>query len=206
MLCEQCHWYENEKPVKGCDFCMRLGFSEDILCSLVRNSCGEEALLECKAYRHKLSLALPNQQSSVIVESENIDDSILTDKEKYLTALSKQKLTLNADEIHFKLQFHVCLVTNKRDIMFSNKNRFIEEIIKIFEKIEAMFENTQIEVLHLDSDHIHLYVNTTPDYSLDEIAGKIISYSEKEIITFFPELVNEPNNIWETGYFAETIG
>ena len=45
MLCDQCHWYENEKPFKGCDFCMRLGFPEDVLCSLVRNSCGDDTLL-----------------------------------------------------------------------------------------------------------------------------------------------------------------
>ncbi len=206
MLCDQCHWHENEKPIKGCAFCMRLGFPENILCSLVRNSCGDEALIECNAYRPKLSLTSPNQQSSVIIESEEIDHNILTDKEKYFIALSKQKLKSNSDEIYFNLQFHVCLITKKREMIFSNKNSFSEEIINIFKKIEVMFKNTQIEVLHLDSDHIHLYVNTIPDYSFDEIANKIIVISEKEITATFPEVMNESNSIWEVGYFAETIG
>ena len=206
MLCDQCHWYENEKPIKGCDFCIRLDFPEDVLCSLVRNSCRNDALLECKAYRPKLSLASSNQQTSEIIEREEVDHHILTDKDKYLIALSKQKLKANEDEVYFNLRFHVCLVTKKREIVFSNKNNYIEEIINIFKKIEVMFKDTQIEVLHLDPDHIHLYVNTTPDYAFDEIANKIITVSETEITNTFPEIVNKSNGIWEVRYFAETIG
>jgi len=206
MLCNQCHWHENEKAFKGCSFCMRLGFPEDVLCSLVRNSCEDNSLLECNAYRPKLSLASPDQKTSVIIESEKIDNNILTDKDKYFVALSKQQLNSNEDEIYFNLRYHLCLVTKKREIIFPNKNNFIEEIVTIFKKIENCFQNTQIEVLHLDSDHIHLYVYTSSDYALDDIANKIIDISEKEIITTFPEIVNEPNGVWGVGYFAETIG
>jgi REP element-mobilizing transposase RayT len=206
MLCNQCHWQENEKPFKGCDFCMRLGLPEDILCSIVRNGCDDGILLECNAYRPKLSIASPNQQTPVIIENNEVERDASSDKEKYFIALSKQRLNSNPDEIYFNLQFHVCLITKKREPIFLSKNNFLEEIITIFKKIETMFYNTGIEVLHLDSDHIHLYVNTTPDYSFDEIADKIIGISEKEIVTIYPELVRKYSDIWEVGYFAETIG
>ena len=206
MLCDQCHWHKNEKPLKGCDFCIRLDFSEDILCSFVRNNCEDKGLLECKAYRPKLSLTSSRQQSSAIIKGEEIDHNVLTDKDKYLISLSKQKLKLNEDEVYFSLQFHVCLITKKRNMVFSNENDFIEEIANIFKKIETFFKDTQIEVLHLHFDHIHLYVNTTPDYAFDDIADKIISISEKEIRATFPEIIDESNSIWEAGYFAETIG
>jgi REP element-mobilizing transposase RayT len=206
MLCDQCHWHKNEKPLKGCDFCIRLGFPEDILCSFVRNNCEDKGLLECKAYRPKLSLTSSRQQSSAIIKGEETNHNILTDKDKYFIALSKQKLKSNEDEVYFSLQFHVCLITKKRNMVFSNENDFIEEIANIFKNIEASFKDTQIEVLHVHSDHIHLYVNTTPDYAFDDIADKIISISEKEIFTTFPKIINQFNSIWETGYFAETIG
>jgi REP element-mobilizing transposase RayT len=206
MLCDQCHWQENEKPFKGCDFCMRLDFPEDILCSIVRNGCDDGILLECNAYKPKLSIASPNQQSPLIIENNEIEGNTLSNKEKYFIALSKQKLNSNPDEIYFNLQFHVCLVTKKREAIFLSKNNCLEEIITIFNKIETMFDSTEIEVLHINSDHIHLYVNTSPDYSFDEIADKIINVSEKEITTLYPELMRKDSAIWEVGYFAETIG
>ena len=206
MLCDQCHWQENKKPFKGCNFCIRLGFPEDVLCSILRNGCDNEALLECNAYRPKLTVASSDQQNQVIIENSDVERDALSNKEKYLIALSKQKLSLNPDKIYFKLQFHVCLVAKKRETIILSETNFLGDIISVFNKIEAMFNSTDIGVLHLDSDHIHLYVDTTPDYSIDEISGKIIDISEKEIATIYPELVRKYGGIWEVGYFAETIG
>lgn len=206
MLCNKCHQYQNHKPSKNCNFCARLDFSEDILCCIARSGseCGN--LTECGAYRPKLSLASSRQYNSLPTENRVTDDADLTDKEKWVIAYSKQQLQLNPEEILFKLQFHVCLVAKKRNIVFSKSTDYFEAIMNIFHQISNHFENTQIEMLWLCTDHIHIYINTTPDYSLHEIVDKLIKISEKEIQSSYPVLVNEFNGVWEPGYFSETIG
>jgi len=76
----------------------------------------------------------------------------------------------------------------------------------IFQQIATSFVNTQIEVLWLSSDHIHLYVSTTPDYSIDEIVTKLAKASEKKIKSTYPEIVSKLEGLWAKGYFTETIG
>ena len=116
-------------------------------------------------------------------------------------------MQLYPNDINFTLQFHVCLVSNGRNKIFKNPTNYIEKLTNIFNQIAVNLDNTHIEILWLNSDHIHLYVNTTPDYSLEEIIiNKIIKISEKEIMFLFPEIELVSNGIWKSAYFAETIG
>ena len=41
------------------------------------------------------------------------------------------------------------------------------------------FEQTTVHVLWLASDHLHLYIDATPDYSLDEIVHAIVDDLER---------------------------
>ena len=206
MLCEKCHWFENKNPSKNCEFCHRTGLPEDALCYLVRNSGEKKELSECHSYRSKLSLVSPEQEEQITGDLEEIDQYLFTDKEKYLMALSQQKLTQIPDKVHFKLQYHLCLVIKNREKLFLDTPEFLEEFINLFKEMETLFTDTEIEMLYLASDHVHLYVNTTPDYAFDEIANKIKTLSEECIAINFKKLMNKNENIWETGYFLETIG
>jgi len=204
MLCEKCHKYQNKKPARGCNFCSRLNLPEEILCYVARSSSENESLSECSAYKPKLSLAsLGEFKSGEIEETENRG---LTDKDKWFIAYSKQQLQQNSDEVNFKLQFHICLVVKKRKTVFTEPKEYIEKVMAIFQQIATSFVNTQIEVIWLSSDHIHLYVSTTPDYSIDEIINKLAQLSEKEIQSSYPEIVNKYEGLWDAGYFAETVG
>ncbi len=129
------------------------------------------------------------------IDNKETDSCGLTDKDKWFAAYSKQQLLKNPEQNQFKLQFHLCLVARKRNKVFSNSTEYLDKITSIFQKIVISFENTQIEVLSICSDHIHLYLNTSPDYSLDEIVDKLIKGSTEEI-----------TGAWEIAYFAETIG
>jgi len=206
MQCNKCHWNKNKKPLKDCSFCARLEFSEDILCSITRSSFEEDDLLECGAYRPKLSLASSEQHNDRKPEKIESENYKLSDKEKWLIAYSKQQLQSNPDKFNFKLQFHVCLISKNRNVIFSSPTEQFEKLKNIFSQIANGLDNTQIEVLWVSTDHIHLYVNTIPDYAFDEIASKFISISEREIISIYPEIMNKSNFVWEIGYFVETIG
>ncbi len=206
MLCEKCHQFQNNKPYKSCDFCARMGFPEDILCCIARNGSEHGSLTECGAYRPRLSLVSSDLHDSITIEDTETDGSVATDKDKWFRAYAKQQMQLNSDQIHFKLQFHVCLVSKTRNAIFSNSGEYFDKIMNIFHQIANSFDNTQIELLSLDSDHIHLYVNSTPDYALDEIVDKLIKVSEKELQSSFPTAVDKFNGVWEAGYFSESIG
>jgi len=205
MLCEKCHWFENENPIKSCEFCMRIGFPEDILCYLARNNRKKE-LSECHAFRSKLSLVSSGQEQEIGVSEEADQQYLFTEKDKYLVALSKQKLTQSSDKVHFKLQYHMCFVTKNRKKLFLDTSDVLDECNNIFEAIGSLFKNTEIEILHLSPDHVHLYVNTIPDYAFDEIANKIKTQSEEKLAIILRSILSEEENIWETGYFSETIG
>ena len=206
MLCDKCHKYQTHKPSQACDFCARLDFSEDLLCRIARGGADHGNLSECGAYRPRLSLVSPKQHISIPVENEATEPCGFTAKDKWFRAYAKQQLRLNPEAVQFKLQFHVCLVTRQRKKYFSDSQKYLEKIINIFQQIATGFDNTQIEVLWICADHIHLYLNTVPDYSLDEIVDKLIKNSAHEIQAIDTVLVNDNNDVWETGYFAESIG
>jgi REP element-mobilizing transposase RayT len=54
-------------------------------------------------------------------------------------------------------------------------------------------------------DHIHLHINSPPDYSADEVVRKIMEFSEPAIKNEFPKLF-ERKEIFGKTYFIETIG
>jgi REP element-mobilizing transposase RayT len=68
------------------------------------------------------------------------------------------------------------------------------------------FEQTTAHVLWLASDHLHLYIDATPDYALDEIVHAIREYLEHEMANLLPELQHSHQTVWERAYFAESIG
>ena len=53
---------------------------------------------------------------------------------------------------------------------------------------------------------MHLYIDATPDYALDEIVHAIREHLEREMVTLFPELQHSNQPVWERAYFAESIG
>lgn len=207
MLCHTCHRYQSKKASKDCAFCVRVDFPEDILCCLARGDSEANALLKCGAYRTKLSLVSSGNEKSISIECEKTDYSDFSDKEKWFNAYARQQLQLYPNDINYTLQFHVCLVVNSRKKFFNSPAHYLGKLTNIFNQIASNLDNTHIEILWLNPDHIHLYVNTTPDYSLKEIViDQIIRISGKEILSLYPEIEIVSDHIWESEYFAETIG
>jgi REP element-mobilizing transposase RayT len=68
------------------------------------------------------------------------------------------------------------------------------------------FEQTTAHLLWLASDHLHLYIDASPDYSLDEIVHAIREYLEHEMANQLPALQHSHQPVWERAYFAEGIG
>jgi REP element-mobilizing transposase RayT len=67
-------------------------------------------------------------------------------------------------------------------------------------------EQTTAHVIWLASDHLHLYIDASPEYALDEIVHAIREYLEHERANLLPALPHNNQPVWERAYFAESIG
>jgi hypothetical protein len=53
---------------------------------------------------------------------------------------------------------------------------------------------------------MHLYIDASPDYALDEIVHAIRENLEHEMANLLPELQHSNQPVWEQAYFVEGTG
>jgi len=66
-----------------------------------------------------------------------------------------------------------------------------------------------VDQLYLAPDHIHLYVESDGELSIEEIVFRIKQFSNDAILEKFPLLrdkISGDTKIWDKAYFVETIG
>ena len=119
-------------------------------------------------------------------------------------AYAVQQLSLHPDLIDFTIQYHVVLCTRQRINIFSSEHR--EPMADMVRQAALPFEQTTVYVIWLASDHMHLYIDATPDYALDEIVHAIREHLEHAMRHLFPALQPSHQPVWERAYFAEGIG
>ncbi len=203
-LCQECYKHHHATIVKECRFCSDLQFPEQILCNLTRDQIKEDDLFECHAFRPTFSVV--NQDDAELSKTEDLSEDLsrTTQKEKWFKAYAVQQLAMNPDLIYANLRFHVVVSTTQRINQFANQHP--DQIDEIFNQAEYPFENTNVHLLCLASNHIHLYIDSSPDYSLDEIVNAVMAYSEQEIPIHLPKLQQNHPALWERTYFSEGIG
>ena len=128
----------------------------------------------------------------------------MSPKDKWFRAYAVQQLSLNPDLIDFTIRYHVVLSTRQRTNVFSSEHG--EPMADLVRQAALPFEQTTAHVLWLASDHLHLYIDATPDYALDEIVHAIMDDLEREMAHLFPALPHSNQPVWERAYFAEGIG
>ena len=94
--------------------------------------------------------------------------------------------------------------TTQRVNIFSSEHR--EPMADLVRQAALPFPQTTVYVVWLASDHLHLYIDASPDYSLDEIVHAIMDDLEREMTRQFPALKHNNQPCWERAYFAEGIG
>ena len=136
---------------------------------------------------------------------EGSEDMVnMSPKEKWFRAYAVQQLSFNPDLIDFTIRYHVVLSTRQRTNVFSREHG--EPMADLVRQAAVPFEQTTAHVLWLASDHLHLYIDATPDYALDEIVDAIREHLEHAMTYLFPELQHSNQPGWERAYFAEGIG
>jgi REP element-mobilizing transposase RayT len=175
-----------------------------VLCDLVREGQSEKQPFRCAAFRPALSVVRHDEIEASRAEEGNADTVNISPKDKWFRAYAVQQLSFNPNLIDFTIRYHVVLSTRQRVNVFSSEQS--EPMADLVRQAVLPFEQTTAHVLWLASDHLHLYIDATPDYSLDEIVHAIREYLEHEIANLFPALPPSNQPVWERAYFAESIG
>ena len=203
-LCQACYKHYRSTVVKACPFCCDVQFPEQVLCDLVREGQSEKQPFRCAAFRPALSVVQHDHTEALHMEEGSEDTANMSPKDKWFRAYAVQQLSLNPDLIDFTIRYHVVLSSRQRTNVFASEHG--EPMADLVRQAALPFEQTTVSVVWLASDHLHLYIDASPDYSLDEIVHAIREYVEREMTNLFPALPHNNQPVWERAYFAESIG
>ena len=203
-LCQACYTHYRSTVVKACPFCDDVQFPEQVLCDLVREGQSEKQPFRCAAFRPALSVVQPDHTEALHREEGNANTVSMSPKDKWFRAYAVQQLNFNPDLIDFTIRYHVVLSTRQRVNVFSRAHG--EPMADLVRQAAVPFEQTTVSVVWLASDHLHLYIDATPDYALDEIVHAIREHLEHAMTHLFPALQPSNQPVWERAYFAEGIG
>src|SRR5262245_24090264 len=203
-LCQACYTHYRSTVVKACPFCDEVQFPEQVLCDLVREGQSEKQPFRCGAFRPALSVVQPDHTEARHMEAGSEDTENMSPKDKWFRAYAVQQLSHHPDLIDFTIRYHVVLSTRQRTNVFSSGHS--EQMADLVRQAALPFEQTKAYVVWLASDHLHLYIDASPDYALDEIVQAIREYLEHAMTHLFPALQHSNQPVWERAYFAESIG
>src|SRR2546426_8103467 len=203
-LCQACYKHYRSTVVNACPFCDDVHFPEEVLCDLVREGQSEKQPFRCAAFQPALSV-VQHDETEVSPMEEGSEDTVhMSPKDKWFRAYAVQQLSLSPDLVDFTIRYHVVLSTRQRTNVFSREHR--EPMADLVRQAAVPFEQTTLDVLWLASDHMHLYIDASPDYALDEIVHAIREHLEHAMTHLFPALQPSNQPVWERAYFAEGIG
>src|SRR5215510_9107298 len=203
-LCQACYKYSRSTVIKACPLCRDAQFPEQVLCDLVREGQSEKQPFRCGAFRPALAVVRHDEIEASPAEEGREDTENMSPKDKCCRAYAVQQLSLHSDLIAFTIRYHVVFSTRQRGNVFSSEHR--EQITDMVRQAAVPFEQTTAHLLWLASDHLHLYIDASPDYALDEIVHAIRDHLEHEMANLLPELQHSNQPVWERAYFAESIG
>jgi REP element-mobilizing transposase RayT len=203
-LCQACYKHYRSTVVNACPFCADVQFPEQVLCDLVQEGQSEKQPFRCTAFRPALSVVRHDEIEARPLAEGSEDTVKMSPKDKWYRAYAVQQLSLSPDLIDFTIRYHVVFSTRQRVNVFSSEHS--EQIADMVRQAALPFEQTTAHDLWLASDHLHLYLDATPDYALDEIVHAIREHLEHAIASLLPELQHSHQPVWERAYFAESIG
>jgi len=213
--CRECAKLRGLNIHGKCGICCMLEFEQTVLCDL--NRCvQDEPDFECHAFQPILKLAGSSENKSSGFDNNTPRDKkkrsflklLHSDKIKYERALALQKLSSNPDSVILNLKYHFVWNVSFRRSVFSPANDFIDFVSDNFLKCSELAGGF-VCLLYLAPDHVHLYVESEGDISVEEIVHRIKQFSRNAILekfSFLREQLGENTGIWDEAYFAETVG
>jgi len=103
----------------------------------------------------------------------------------------------------FSLKYHLVWCPKfRRPVLDEAVARRLSEIIRdVADEIEAT-----IHVHEIMPDHVHLFVESDPRWSVAEIVNRLKGTSSRILRNEFPHLRSRLPTLWSRSYYAGTIG
>jgi REP element-mobilizing transposase RayT len=153
---------------------------------------------------------MPINPASVDRKSRHrsIKEIMASDKFKYQKALALQKLNYHPDGIFVELKYHLAWNVRHRKPVFSPEK---EHFDFVFETVIGCGDlvGGVARLLWLAPDHLHIYVESDGEKSIEAITRKLKSSSRKGIMANFPKIkksLDKGASLWDEAYFSETVG
>ncbi len=213
--CRKCAKSKGSIIYKQCDLCRELAFDESVLCDLNRGV-QDQTSFTCHAFRPILRLADPSGSNGRNVSTgpkrrdqrESLLKLLRSEKIRYERALALQKLVRDPDGVYVELKYHFVWNVIQRRPVFRPSNDYFDFVHGTFLRCSGLVGGFA-SLLWLAPDHIHVYVESDGEKSVETIVRGLKQCSRDAISTQFSDIgerADAGGGIWDEAYFAETAG
>ena len=213
-LCGRCAVQDSKGVHYECEVCGHLAFQEAIFCDLNR-SVQNWNRFNCYAFRPISKLRLSSVKSAEdttggqgSVISGGDDRLLSSDRFKYREALAIQRAREDPDGVSVDIKYHVAWNVLHRKPVFV---RPADTRLVIDDAFSACGRRIGglASVLWLAPDHIHIYIESDGEKSLEAIAKEL---KRASALALRGELNSQglfsgmARRVWDGAYFTETVG
>jgi REP element-mobilizing transposase RayT len=181
----------------------------------LNRSVQDPSTFQCRAFQPLLSLAVKSTKRSAN-SYESLGEKVAglserfvnSEKVKYERALAIQRLNRESDGIFIELKYHLAWNVAHRSPIFGPGDQIFESIYDIFLRCSDTVRGF-VNMLWLAPDHVHLYVESFGDYSVENMVQKINRQSKQGILDAVKSIekgLGEGNDLWDSSYFVQSIG
>ena len=105
----------------------------------------------------------------------------------------------------WECKYHVVFIPKyRRKVLFEQLRKHLGEV---FHRL-AKQKESQIEVGHVMTDHVHMMISIPPKYSVSQVVGFIKGKSAIHVARVYGERKRNftGQSFWARGYFVSTVG
>jgi putative transposase len=213
--CLECDKLYRSRPIPECPVCRDLKFEEGILCDLNR-AVQDAPQFVCHGFRPRLKLIDPAGKERTTRPAlmdpkqrhKSIREIMASDKFKYQKALALQKLNRDPDEFFMELKYHLAWNVRHRKPVLVQEKEYVDFVLDTLAGCGDLVGGA-VHLLWLAPDHLHLYLESDGEKSIEAIVRKLKSILNKATLAKFPMIkkgLDKGSTLWDKAYYTETLG
>jgi putative transposase len=139
---------------------------------------------------------------------QSIQEIMASDTFKYQKALALQKLSRDPDGFFVELKYHLVWNVRCRKPVLVQEKEYLDFVVDTLAGCGDLVGGA-VRLIWLAPDHLHLYLKSDGERSIEVIVRKLKSTLNKAILTKFPLMkkgFDRKSTLWDKAYFVESLG